>query len=59
MSKCAVKLLQLKNISDVYCVDQFVLAALIPWSEGILALPFGEKARAERLTTGVWSVNIN
>lgn len=27
LSKCAVKLLQLKNISDVYCVDQFVLAA--------------------------------
>lgn len=46
LSKRAVKLLQLKNISDVYCVDQFVLAALIPRLQGILALPFGEKARA-------------
>lgn len=30
LNKQSVKLLQLKNISNVYCVDQYVLAALIP-----------------------------
>lgn len=45
MSKYAVKLLQLKNISDVYCVDQFGLAALILRLKGILTLPVGEKVK--------------